>query len=198
MTKINSIKKIQRKIFLLLFFLSSVAIYSESDEILKIREIYKRAQEFQKSDSSNSIQYVRYWDEDKKILSNWERFDKNSQKENDILSLIRIFSKDDKVSSVLMEENTPSGDWTCTTEYYFYENGKIAFVHSILSTFYGNVRVEKRFYYNDSFRRIRELKSIYDLQTNRELKDRSNDFIDRKVIVAKDIIALFKLLQLSR
>ncbi|MFB5651099.1 hypothetical protein ACE5IS_10670 [Leptospira wolffii] len=194
----KSIKKMLRINFLLLLFLSSVAIYSESDEILKIREIYKRAQEFQKSDSSNSIQYVRYWDEDKKSLYNWERFDKNSQKETDILSFIRIFSKDGKVSSALMEEATPSGDWACTTEYYFYENSKIAFVYSILSTFYGNVRVEKRYYYNDSFRKIRDLKSIYDLQTNKKLKDRSNDFMDRKVIVAKDIITLFKLLQLNR
>ncbi len=124
--------------------------------------------------------------------------DKNSEKENDILSTLRIFRNHDRVSSILLEETTPSGDWVHTTEYYFYENNEIAFVYSTLSTFYGNVRVEKRFYYDDSFRKIRELKSIYDLQTNRELKDRDNDFMDKKVHIAKDVIALFKLFHLHQ
>ncbi|PKA16404.1 hypothetical protein [Leptospira haakeii] len=192
----NFTKKMMRNIFVLLLFLFSFSAYSESSEILRIREVYKSAQEFQKTNSNNSIEYVKYWDEDKKSLSNWERLDKNSKKDNDVLSFLRLFKEQDKISSILIEETTPSGDWVHTTEYYFYENHKMAFIFSILSTFYGNVRVEKRLYFDNSFRKIRELKSVYDLQTNKELKDRDGDFMDRKVLIAKDSVSLFKLLNL--
>ncbi|MEI1279633.1 hypothetical protein V6Z05_14990 [Leptospira venezuelensis] len=185
-----------KKTSLLFILFIAISAYSESNEILQIREIYKSAQEFQKANSDNSIQYVRYWNENTKDLSNWETLDKNSKKE-DILSFIRIFKDHENVSSILLEESTPSGDWVHTTEYYFYDNSKIAFVFSNLSTFYGNVRVEKRFYFNESFKIIRELKSIYDLQTNKELKGRDNDFIDRKVVIVKDAVSVFEKLKLT-
>lgn len=186
-----------RTTFVISLLLLNVSAFSESKEILKIREIYKNAQDFQKENMDNAIQYFQYLDESEKGVSDWIKLDKNAKNENNLVNVLRIFKNRNRITSILLEEGTPTGDWVHTTEYYFYENQKTAFIFSNLSTFHGNAKIERRFYFDENFRKIRELKSIYDLQTNKERNKNDTDFLDRKVEIAQNTDVLFKILNLK-
>ncbi|MBW0435447.1 hypothetical protein HGB47_17705 [Leptospira yasudae] len=193
LSNMNFVKKTIRKITISLLFLMFATVHSETNGILRIRKIYESAQKFRKTNLFNSIQY---WDEKNNDLSDWEKVDRNSTYENDILRFLQIHKNHGRVILILLEEATPSGDWVFTVEYYFYGNNKLAFVHSILSTFHGFVRVEKRIYSDEDFRKIKELKSIYDLQTNKKLESNKNEFLDHKVVLAKGVDSLLERLQM--
>lgn len=83
-----------------------------------------------------------------------------------------------EIVSAHLLESSPAGDWMKTTEFYFYEDGKTAFVFSSLQTFAGNVRVERRIYLNRAGKIIRELKSVFDLSTGAEKADDPDTYQD--------------------
>jgi hypothetical protein len=56
----------------------------------------------------------------------------------------------------------------------------VAFVLSVLRTFQGNVQVEDRVYFNAAGQRIRTLRQVSDLKTNKPLKPGEASFMDRK------------------
>lgn len=67
-----------------------------------------------------------------------------------------------------------AGDWTQHAEYCFRRDGSLAFIFCRISTFYsdiGALLVEKRLYFDQTGMRIRETKSLSDLNTGERLKD---------------------------
>jgi hypothetical protein len=88
----------------------------------------------------------------------------------------RIYSRNGKPVKVVAEFHTPSGDWRDSVEYYFYEDGKVAFAFEKETTYNGvsdtepkPFVIEIRKYYDRSGKLIRKLFKVYTEKTGKVL-----------------------------
>jgi hypothetical protein len=93
---------------------------------------------------------------------------------------MEVFARNGVLRSAIEEVEGRSGDWQQTVEHCFRPDGSVAFVLSVLRTFQGNVQVEDRVYFNAAGQRIRTLRQVSDLKTNKPLKPGEASFMDRK------------------
>jgi hypothetical protein len=91
-----------------------------------------------------------------------------------------LFASGGVVRFAIEEVEGRSGDWEQTVEHCFRADGSVAFVLAVLRTFQGNVQVEDRMYFNPGGERIRTLRQVSDLKTNKPLKPREASFMERK------------------
>ena len=128
-------------------------------------------------------------------MPNWKEFktekmrDSNDTGDN-LNENAYVWMNNGRIVSTTFSFQSPSRDWAHFVTYYFRPNGTLAKAESTLNTFYGNVTVERNYYF-DSKGKILKLNTNYlDLKTQKpinltELKKRQ-DFIDRKVKFIKD------------
>lgn len=82
-----------------------------------------------------------------------------------------------------LAEFTPSGDWSKLSEYCFRNDGSVAFIFSDYRTFFGDVRVEDRLYYDSYGHQVRNTRRIFDLETGERLPDDMTNFMDRETLI---------------
>lgn len=105
-----------------------------------------------------------------------------------ILSEILLYkAPGQKIGFAELSEFTPSGDWSKATEYCYRLDGSLAFIFSEYRTFYGNVRVEDRLYYNRSGEQVRNIRRIFNLDTGERLPDGFANFMDRKAQIFRSV-----------
>lgn len=81
--------------------------------------------------------------------------------------------------------SSPSGDWAHYIYHYFREDGTVAKVEAQLNTFYGNMTVLRRFYFNPKGSLLRKTTKYRDLETQKPKKSEEQDFYDDEVKIFK-------------
>ncbi|MEH6727881.1 MAG: hypothetical protein V7703_17155, partial [Hyphomicrobiales bacterium] len=172
------------------------AIAETSPTIAEIRERYQVCRQLRADETGLQKYYGVYTDLEKQDRPVWYR---QAPTEGTTLSELQLFSDaDDRTGFAELMETTPSGDWSKATEYCFRSDGSLAFVFSVLRTFYGNVRVEYRLYFDKQGKQVREIKRIFDLNSGKRLPDNKSDFAEQETKLFKSARELHDELALSK
>jgi len=83
---------------------------------------------------------------------------------------------------MLLYETTPSGDWSIVSEHYFTPSGKLYFIFWSMNTSYSDepVTVERRIYFDSNHKQIKNLQSVYKINTKQKVKN--PNFMDRNIL----------------
>lgn len=103
-----------------------------------------------------------------------------------------LFTVERTVRAAIEEVDPRSGDWRQTVEHCFRPDGSVAFVLAVLRTFQGNVQVEDRMYFNPAGERIRTLRRVSDLTTEKPLKRDEASFMGRKPTIYRSVNELLR------
>lgn len=108
----------------------------------------------------------------------WQRSDRAAPERAQ--RTMSVFAVNGMVRFALDEVNAVSGDWRQTIEHCFRADGSVAFVFSTLRTFYGNVAVEDRLYFDPRGKNFHKLRRVSDLGTGKPVKRGKGGFMDQK------------------
>ena len=115
--------------------------------------------------------YVRGWNPNTGNLTRWILAQGTGEKAMIVEWLAMYSSGGGSVSSVLLEEMTPSGDWSRSTEYFINEDGSISVIITALATFYTNVILETELFFDEWGEPVHTHKVVKDLETEELLEE---------------------------
>ena len=151
---------------------------SDSPEILEVKKTFACCQELRGKADTKGLSLFRVA-RNATEAGRWQS--SGPEGDNEVAySKMTIFVTNKKIHAADLYEKTPSGDWQQTTSYCYRPDGTLAFVWSVLRTFYGNVSVEDRLYFNRAGKNIRSLQYVSDLVTNKRVNTEDRGFMDRK------------------
>jgi len=154
--------------------------FSQTDSIItKIKDDFQKWQPIIDKDFDSCDKLYNYaWG------VNYQ-FDKWIDKKlnDDTLTLsksVSIIEQKDLGFYVNADTHSFSGDWQVATEYYFNKKEQLYFVFWRMNTFYAEepLTVEKRLYFDSQGQLIRDLKSVFKMNTEEEI---DMDFMDKEV-----------------
>lgn len=166
-------------IILILFSLCLIQSFSVlADEIKEIRSLYVNINKLIREGKTQEFLFYL-------TSSGWKKIevikDLNSRNEVDLNEHAKVYIYQNKLIKAVIIISTPSGDWQNTAEYYFYENGKTAFIFESHLTFHGynfekdeNLPpgpyvIEKRIYFSKDGKKIRSLVKSFVKSTKEEV-----------------------------
>jgi hypothetical protein len=181
--------KIQmRKIIVIYLFellLVNQVLAQENRTISKTRDRFNKWQAIIGKKLKDSEKLFHYaWGENYQC-DKWAR----NKIDNDTLTLQELISiiKEKELGTLIYNEvYSYSGDWYISIEYYYDLNNKLYFIFWKMNTFQPEepLTVEKRLYFDKNGIKIRELKSVYKMNT----KDKTAiSFMDRDVDYKLDL-----------
>lgn len=170
-------KNILTTVFGLIIFATGFA--QEDAIIKKIRDDFQKWQPIIDNGIDNCDKLYNYtWGEN-------YQFDKWTDKKlnDDTLTLseaVSIIEQKDLGFFVYVDSYSFSGDWYVATDYYYDKDGQLYFVFWRMNTFYAEepLTVEKRLYFNSQGQLIRDLKSVFKMNTKEKI---DIGFMDREV-----------------
>lgn len=149
-----------------------------SPTIAEIRERYQVCRQLRSDEVGLQKLYGVYTDLEKQERPVWHQL---PPAEGMVLSELKLYAPAaGQTTFAELMETAPSGDWSKATEYCFRADGSLAFIFSVLRTFYGNVRVEYRLYFDRQGKQVREIKRIFDLNSGKRLPDSKSDFAEQE------------------
>jgi hypothetical protein len=163
-------KRISNALFAIALLLSTTnLVYASNPEIVEIRKIYNDVQKEILSPKTKVIDLVSEAGQDGYVIKDWHlKSDKQEYKKGAYEALVSVSNK--RIIKTRIITQSLSGDWAYTIEYYYYENGRVAFIYEGTSTYNGYeivnneptstgklFAVEKRSYYSRNGKRIRFL-----------------------------------------
>ena len=94
--------------------------------------------------------------------------------------VVSIYENKELGYYIQLEKFSFSGDWFVISDHYFNPNGQLYFIYWRLSTFYAEVpaTIERRLYFNEEGELIKNLESMYKMQTDEEI---NVSYMERKV-----------------
>ncbi len=161
--------------FWVVFLLPVISCASSSEEevISKIREIYSRTSQLVEKNKTEAIALRSEAGKDGYEIKKWHLTDDKQNYETGAYEA-RVFIVDRNVIKTRVVVQSLSGDWADVIEYYYYENGKLAFIYEGNTTYNGYVIknndkvepdgpfvVEKRSYFSEDGKRVRFLQKAY-------------------------------------
>ena len=114
----------------------------------------------------------------------WEKSARTSAKSNsdsDLTESAKVYMINRKLLKTTMLVTSPSGDWVSTSDYYFYENGKTAFIFESYLTYQGYdfdkgedlppgpYIIEKRLYFNENGQEVKSLTKSFIKSSKKEI-----------------------------
>lgn len=157
----------------------AIGFAQEDSIIMKIRDNFQSWQPIidKKLDSCDKL-YNYVWGEN-------YQFDKWTDKKLDddtltICEAVSIIEQKDFGFFVYVETYSFSGDWYVATDYYYYKDKQLYFIFWRMNTFNAEepLTVEKRLYFDKNGDKIRELQSVYKMNTKEK---RDINFMDKDV-----------------
>jgi len=151
----------------------------EDSTILVIKTNFQKWQPIIDNEFENYPKFFNYaWGEN-------YQFDKwfNKKQDNDSLTLseaVSVIEKKDLGYFVNVDYYSFSGDWYIVIEYYYNQEEQLYFIFWRMNTFYAKepLTVEKRLYFDTNSRIIRELKSVYKMNTKEKI---DISFMDKEI-----------------
>ena len=164
-------------VFKLIIFATGFA--QEDSIITKIRDDFQKWQPIIDNGIDNCDKLYKYaWGEN-------YQFDKWTYKNlsDDTLTLseaVSIIEQKDLGFFVYVDTYSFSGDWYVATDYFYDKDAQLYFVFWRMNTFYAEepLTVEKRLYFDRQGQLIRDLKSVFKMNTKEKI---DIDFMDREV-----------------
>ena len=171
-----------KKVLLILVFglIIFATGFSQEDSIVtEIRSEFKKWQSIIDKEFDDYDKFYNYaWGEN-------YQFDKwfDTKIDNDSLTLseaVSIIDKKDLGYFVYVDYYSFSGDWYIAVDYYYNKEGQLYFIFWRMNTFYAEepLTVEKRLYFDNNGQLIRDLKSVYKMNTKEKI---DISFMDREV-----------------
>lgn len=154
--------------------------FSQTDSIIqKIRDDFQKWQTIIDKDFDSCDKLYNYaWGENYQF-NKWT--DKKLNDDSLILSeRVSIIEHKDLGFFVYVDSYSLSGDWYIATDYYFNQEEQLYFVFWRMNTFYAEepLTIEKRLYFDNQGQLIRDLKSVYKMNTKEKI---DIGFMDREV-----------------
>ena len=111
----------------------------------------------------------------------WRVFASDDEREQaDTESLANVWVRKGRVAVVALTLQSNSRDWVLFATYYFRPDGTLAKIDSTLNTFYGDLSVERVWFYDRNGKTLDFRAAIYDLHTRKRARP-NRDFIDEVV-----------------
>jgi hypothetical protein len=111
----------------------------------------------------------------------WKLFASDDEREMaDADSLANVWVRKGRVAVVALTLQSSSRDWALFVTYYFRHDGTLAKIDSTLNTFYGDLSVERVWFYDRNGKTLEFRAAFYDLHTRRRVRP-NRDFIDKVV-----------------
>lgn len=167
--------------FLCFCILVSPPVFATAKEITAIRVLYAAAN--RAIDEGKTQEVLLYTTKDgwqKATNPKISRFD-NIDRES-LFERAYVYTQQGRVIKTIMMTETPSGDWQNSREYFFYDNGKTAFIFEKHLTFLGYdydtqkplpkgpYVIEKRIYFDANGKEIRRLEKAFVSKSNRVVR----------------------------
>ena len=96
-----------------------------------------------------------------------------------------VWTKSGKIAAATFTFQSPSRDWAHFVTYYFRSDGTLAKAESALNTFYGNLTIERNYYFDSKGKFLKQNAKYLDLKTQKPVSpkelNRNGEFIDEKV-----------------
>jgi len=152
---------------------TSYATSSEEEVVNKIREIYARTSQLVEKNKTEVITLHSEAGRDGYDVKKWHLAGDKENYETGAYEVL-VFIADRNAIKTRVVVQSLSGDWADVIEYYYYQNGKPAFIFEGTTTYNGYVIknnekvepdgpfvVEKRSYFSEDGKRVRFLKKAY-------------------------------------
>lgn len=99
-----------------------------------------------------------------------------------VTEVAHVFSRPHGGHLVKVNTNSISGDWVIKTENYYHGNGDLFFIFWTMNTFQADIPVivEKRLYFDGRTRLIKQLQTVYEMNTKKVV---DAGFADREVTI---------------
>lgn len=148
-------------------------------EILEVRRVYQDCRAVRLDERTKRTRlFGAYTDLSSDAGPVWHR---QPPADTDVFDEMQVWRVGGRIRAANLLETTPSGDWSKLSKYCFRPDGSLAFIFSELRTFYGNVRVEDRLYFDLTGRQIRTLRKAFDM--NSEKPVRNPNFQDQETTI---------------
>lgn len=191
-------KSIYKWTILLTLLFTNCLSNAEDKEILEIRNQFKLWQQaLQRSDiSSQKFYHVYYGDyfEKEEWVDSVEAI-----KDGFVGEEVSVYIDSKLGISLKVIETSPSGDWSISSEHYYWPSQKLFFVFWAMNTFQAEepVTVERRLYFNLKGEVIRRLESVYKMNSRVQIEE--PDYFDRETMywLKVDSIPFKKLLKIG-
>lgn len=194
MPNLNASNKILT-LFLIIFYCHFVSAQTgKKAEIKRIDAYCKTLDSFVKKHKGAQLVFADVSDYNQN-KQRWRKY--NSEKEFEkarekveAYNIAYVWRKNSKIVMTNFTFSSPSGDWVHYIHHYFREDGTIAKVEAQLNTFYGNMTILRRFYFNRKGILLRKTTKYLDLQTQKPKRYKGQDFYDNEVKIFKKINTL--------
>jgi hypothetical protein len=111
----------------------------------------------------------------------WKVFASDDEREQaDADSLANVWVQKGRVAVVALTLQSSSRDWVLFATFYFRPDGTLAKIDSTLNTFYGDLSVERVWFYDRGGKTLDFHTAFYDLQTRKRVRP-NRDFVDKVV-----------------
>lgn len=181
--KIDTMKQILKTIIFLFIFSSSFA--QEDSTIVEIRKNFKSWQPLIDSEIENCQRFYKYcWGQNYQFI---EWYDSQNQPDSLTLHTMSLILEKENLGYFLYTDKfSLSGDWSIAVDYYFDIKGKLYFIFWRMNSFYAEipVTVEKRLYFDNKGEKIRDLVSVYKMNTKEKTEV---SYMDKDVEYKMDI-----------
>jgi hypothetical protein len=159
----------------------------DSQRIAEIKEVFSQWQPIIQSKTKERFVIYRYASGANYERQEWSR--KELKSDDKALSDKYTILRKGNGAYVNREQYSFSGDWFVLSEHYYDKNGKILFVFWKMNTFQADepATIEKRLYFADNGKVIRNLKEVYKLNTNQK---QNASFMDHDVEYSTDFKSL--------
>lgn len=149
-------------------------------KILKIRNEFNEWQSRLENNKVTPKFYYHWIRSDNDENGTWTPFEPGDSVT--VIEVARVFSQPGLGHLVKLNTNSISGDWFIKTENYFDSNGDLFFIFWSMNTFQADVpvTVEKRLYFDGRNGLMKELKTVYKMNSRDVVEVR---FADREVII---------------
>ncbi len=170
-----TIKRVMLICFCILFLYEGLSF---ADEIEKIKSLYADINKIIDSGATKEMLLEL-------TSKGWEKSGKISTKlegDLDLMENAKAYLMNGRLLKSIIIRASPSGDWESISDYYFYENGKTAFIFESYLTYQGfdfdkgedlspgPYIIEKRIYLNDKGQEIKILKKSFIKSSKKEVQ----------------------------
>jgi hypothetical protein len=136
--------------------------FAQTDPTREVQARYAECNALEKTGKKFEFQGTRI----SETHATWQKL---NPKTDPVWDLIGVYTSQNRVRSVRLEQSSPSGDWGSVTTYCYRVNGTLAFKFQFLSTFYHDevpglnvLEVELRSYFSPNGKNFKNLEKMRD------------------------------------
>jgi len=158
---------------IVLLIVMTKSVFATNPKIVEIRKIYNEAQKEISSHKTVDIGFISEAGRDGYVIKDWHlESDKQDYKKGVYEAHVSVFNKQVVRTRIVMD--SLSGDWAYVIEYYYYDDGRVAFIYEGTTSYNGYEIVEnkptstgklfaeeRRSYYSRDGKRIRLLTKAF-------------------------------------